>query len=97
MKSVNINDNPNFNYYEIVYASCIFIILLTSLLRAFAITGVTMKAAIALHRQLFQKMIGSSIRFFETTPSGEIQNLFSSDIDVGEFFFQKNFFFAVLT
>ncbi|XP_051169795.1 ATP-binding cassette sub-family C member 5-like isoform X2 [Leptopilina boulardi] len=82
MKSVNINDNPNFNYYEIVYASCIFIILLTSLLRAFAITGVTMKAAIALHRQLFQKMIGSSIRFFETTPSGEIQNLFSSDIDV---------------
>lgn len=86
MKSININENPNFNYYETIYASCILIVLLTSLLRAFAITGVTMKAASTLHRQLFSKMIGSSIRFFETTPSGEIQNLFSTDINVGENF-----------
>lgn len=82
IKSSNINDNPDFYYYETVYASCILVILFTSMLRAFAITGVTMKAANALHHKLFAKMIGSSIRFFETTPSGEIQNLFSTDIDV---------------
>ncbi|XP_043467235.1 multidrug resistance-associated protein 5-like isoform X1 [Leptopilina heterotoma] len=82
MKSININENPDFNYYETIYASCILIVLFTSLIRAFAITGVTMKAASTLHRQLFSKMIGSSIRFFETTPSGEIQNLFSTDINV---------------
>ena len=86
VQSNNINDNPNFNYYQTIYASCIFVILLTSLLRAFAITGATVKAATTLHKKLFLKLVGSSIRFFETTPIGRIQNLFSHDMEVGEFF-----------
>ncbi|XP_033230959.1 multidrug resistance-associated protein 5-like isoform X3 [Belonocnema kinseyi] len=82
VQSSNISQNPDFSYYQTIYASCIFVILLTSILRAFAITGITIKAATSLHNQLFSKMIGSSIRFFETTPVGRIQNLFSSDMDV---------------
>ncbi|XP_076234372.1 ATP-binding cassette sub-family C member 5-like [Calliopsis andreniformis] len=81
MISENLNDNPDFTYYQKIYAACIGAILLTSLIRGLIITYTTISASTTLHNKVFKKMIGSTITFFETTPSGRIQNILSRDID----------------
>ncbi|XP_043249230.1 multidrug resistance-associated protein 5-like isoform X1 [Colletes gigas] len=79
--SDNLNDNPDFAYYQNIYGACIGAILFTSLLRGLVITYTTITASTTLHNKVFKKMIESSLTFFETTPSGRIQNIFSRDID----------------
>lgn len=44
---------------------------------------VSLNAAKKLHNLLFNKVIKTSMQFFETTPQGRIQNLFSKDMDEG--------------
>lgn len=44
---------------------------------------VSLNAAKKLHNLLFNKVIKTSMQFFETTPLGRIQNLFSKDMDEG--------------
>jgi len=36
-----------------------------------------------LHDQVFEKLMSSPMRFFDVTPSGQILNRFSKDIDEG--------------
>ena len=79
--SDNLNDNPDFTYYQKIYASFIGVILLTSLLRGLAITYTTISASTTLHNKVFKKLIKSPVTFFEVTPIGRIQNIFSRDID----------------
>ncbi|XP_067211383.1 ATP-binding cassette sub-family C member 5 isoform X3 [Linepithema humile] len=79
--SENINANPNFSYYQNVYGACIAGILLTSFIRGVVIMFATIKASTTLHNTFLHKVINSPLKFFETTPSGRIQNVFSRDID----------------
>ncbi|CAL7952042.1 unnamed protein product [Xylocopa violacea] len=79
--SDNLNDNPDYSYYQSIYINCIGIILFTSLLRGLVITYTTISASTTLHNKVFKKMIKSTVTFFETTPIGRIQNIFSRDID----------------
>ncbi|XP_015521892.2 ATP-binding cassette sub-family C member 5 isoform X1 [Neodiprion lecontei] len=79
--STSIHDNPNFEYYRIVYAGMVGVIVLSSLLRSLAFTKATITASTNLHNNLFKKIITSPMRFFDTTPSGRIQHLFSRDMD----------------
>ncbi|CAL1686666.1 unnamed protein product [Lasius platythorax] len=77
----DINVNPDFSFYRNVYGAFIGGILLTGFIRGFAITFTTIKASTTLHNTFLRKIIGSPLMFFETTPSGRIQNVFSRDID----------------
>ncbi|XP_069692470.1 ATP-binding cassette sub-family C member 5-like isoform X3 [Periplaneta americana] len=79
--SHNINDNPDFSMYQTVYAAMIAVILGTSFIRGVIFTKVTLRASTHLHNKLFRKMMRSPMLFFETTPVGRIQNLFSRDMD----------------
>lgn len=81
--SDNINDNPDFWYYQTVYGATIGIILLASLLRTLVFTKATIGASTKLHNKLLKKIIQSPMRFFDTTPMGRIQHLFSRDVDEG--------------
>ncbi|GFG38298.1 hypothetical protein Cfor_11595 [Coptotermes formosanus] len=81
MPSRDISDNPDFMVYQMVYAIMIAIILGTSLLRGLAFTKVALKASSCLHDRLFSKIMCCPMQFFETTPTGRIQNLFSRDMD----------------
>lgn len=84
--SSNLNDNPNYSYYQNIYVSCIGVILLTSLLRGVVIMYATIKASTTLHNKVFKKIIKSTVTFFEITPIGRIQNIFSRDIDEGKMY-----------
>ncbi|XP_070510894.1 ATP-binding cassette sub-family C member 5-like isoform X3 [Cardiocondyla obscurior] len=79
--SENINANPHFSFYRDVYGACIGGILLTSFIRGVVITFTTIKGSTVLHNKFLGKIISSPLSFFETTPSGRIQNIFSRDID----------------
>nr|XP_050849544.1 ATP-binding cassette sub-family C member 5-like isoform X2 [Vespula vulgaris] len=79
--SDNIIDNPNFTYYQNIYATCIGFIIMTSLVRGLVITYATIRASTRVHNSVFKNIISSPLKFFETTPSGRIQNIFSRDID----------------
>ncbi|XP_011697103.1 PREDICTED: multidrug resistance-associated protein 5-like isoform X5 [Wasmannia auropunctata] len=79
--SENINANPDFSFYRNVYGACIAGILLTSFIRGLVIMFATIKASTTLHNTFLRKIISSPLAFFETTPSGRIQNIFSRDID----------------
>ncbi|XP_043795027.1 multidrug resistance-associated protein 5-like isoform X5 [Apis laboriosa] len=81
ISSNNLNDNPNYSYYQNIYIGCIGIILLTSLLRGLVIMYATINASTTLHNKVFKKIIKTTVTFFETTPIGRIQNIFSRDID----------------
>lgn len=67
-----------------VYGFLIIAILGTSLLRGVIFTKVTIRASKIFHREMYLKMICSPMRYFETTPIGRIQNLFSRDLDEGK-------------
>ncbi|EGI66812.1 Sodium leak channel non-selective protein [Acromyrmex echinatior] len=79
--SEDINANPDFPFYRDIYGACIIGILLTSFLRGLVIMFATIKASTTLHNTFLHKIISSPLSFFETTPSGRIQNVFSRDID----------------
>ncbi|KAK2586704.1 hypothetical protein KPH14_011742 [Odynerus spinipes] len=79
--SDNIIDNPDFKYYRNIYAACIGSIIVTSFIRGLVITYATIHASTTLHNTVFKKMVTSPLKFFETTPSGRIQNIFSRDVD----------------
>lgn len=81
--SDNMNDNPHFGYYQNIYAGTIGVILLTSAVRTLVYTKATLGASTNMHNVLFRKIISSPMRFFDTTPTGRIQHLFSRDVDEG--------------
>ncbi|KAF6027753.1 hypothetical protein EB796_013942 [Bugula neritina] len=54
-----------------------------------------LKASTTLHDQVFEKLMSSPMRFFDVTPSGQILNRFSKDIDEADTllpFFSDQFF-----
>lgn len=46
----------------------------------------TINASTTLHNKVFKKIIKTTVTFFETTPIGRIQNIFSRDIDEGRIY-----------
>lgn len=46
----------------------------------------TINASTTLHNKVFKKIIKTTVTFFETTPIGRIQNIFSRDIDEGKIY-----------
>lgn len=79
--STNLGDNPDYVFYQTIYASTIGFILLTCALRCFVFTRATIRASSVIHHELFQKIIHSPMLFFETNPIGRLQNIFSRDLD----------------
>ena len=80
-------DNPDLGFYETIYGTCIAAILLTSALRGLVMARASIRASTNLHNRVFTKILSSSMQFFETTPRGRIQNIFSRDTDESNFFF----------
>ncbi|XP_078051143.1 ATP-binding cassette sub-family C member 5-like isoform X2 [Augochlora pura] len=79
--SENLSDNPDYTYYQNIYGACIGAILFTSLIRGLMISYTTINASTTLHYKVFKKMIETTLTFFEVTPVGRLQNIFSRDID----------------
>ncbi|XP_076846892.1 ATP-binding cassette sub-family C member 5 isoform X2 [Brachyhypopomus gauderio] len=79
--SHSMRDNPLMQYYAAVYTMSMAIMLLLKLLRGIIFVKGTLRASSRLHEELFQKILRSPMKFFDTTPTARILNRFSKDMD----------------
>ncbi|CAB3237240.1 unnamed protein product [Arctia plantaginis] len=66
--------------YLTVYGSVILGIILFSQLRIISFVVMTMRASQNLHNTIYEKLIVTVMRFFDTNPSGRVLNRFSKDM-----------------
>lgn len=67
---------------ECLYIFGILIVLvgLVCFLRAYMFFNICMRASEVLHNKMFASILGATMRFFDTNPSGRILNRFSKDM-----------------
>uniref|UniRef100_A0AAY4DND6 ATP-binding cassette sub-family C member 5 n=1 Tax=Denticeps clupeoides TaxID=299321 RepID=A0AAY4DND6_9TELE len=73
--------NPHIRYYSMVYVLSMGVALCLKTTRGLVFVKCTLRASSVLHDKLFQKILLSPMRFFDTTPLGRILNRFSRDMD----------------
>lgn len=79
--SHSISDHPNLRLYTTVYGSSVAVMIVLTAFRAFVFMKATLRASSTMHNDIFEKMMASPMKFFDTTPVGRIINRFSSDLD----------------
>ncbi|XP_021561509.1 ATP-binding cassette sub-family C member 11 [Neomonachus schauinslandi] len=77
----DILDNPQLLYYQLVYGLSILLLICMGVCSSGAFTKITREASSALHNELFNKVSGSPMSFFDTTPTGRLLNCFKGDLD----------------
>uniref|UniRef100_A0A3Q3K208 ATP-binding cassette sub-family C member 5 n=1 Tax=Monopterus albus TaxID=43700 RepID=A0A3Q3K208_MONAL len=79
--SVSMKDNPMMQHYATIYTASMGIMLFFKLIRGIAFVKGTLRASSKLHDELFHKILRCTMKFFDTTPMGQILNRFSKDMD----------------
>ncbi|CAH0584374.1 unnamed protein product [Chrysodeixis includens] len=69
-------------FYVYVWAVAIFGCIIFTSGRSFMFLWVCMQSSINLHNQMFSNILGATMRFFDTNPSGRILNRFSKDMGI---------------
>ncbi|XP_053126324.1 ATP-binding cassette sub-family C member 12 isoform X4 [Hemicordylus capensis] len=77
----SISDNPDLQYYQLVYGLSIVCMFTFSMIKAYVFTKATLLASSNLHDAMFSKILQSPMSFFDTTPTGRVVNRFSKDMD----------------
>ncbi|NWX23536.1 MRP7 protein, partial [Aegotheles bennettii] len=74
------NGSVDVNFYLVVYGSIAGANSLFTILRAFLFAYGAVRAATVIHNRLLQRVLKATVTFFDTTPTGQILNRFSSDL-----------------
>ncbi|XP_055153991.1 ATP-binding cassette sub-family C member 12 isoform X1 [Symphalangus syndactylus] len=67
--------------YQWVYAASMVFVLVFDVTKGFVFTKTTLMASSSLHDTVFDKILKSTMSFFDTTPTGRLMNRFSKDMD----------------
>ncbi|XP_063809426.1 ATP-binding cassette sub-family C member 5-like isoform X1 [Pseudophryne corroboree] len=81
VSSGNMKDNPDLQFYIYIYAFSMVAVVLMRFMRGYVFVKSTLKSSTKLHELLFQKVLCSPVKFFDTTPLGRILNRFTKDVD----------------
>ncbi|KAI4890792.1 hypothetical protein NFI96_010580, partial [Prochilodus magdalenae] len=77
----NISDNPDLEFYQMIYGVVVIAMLVLSVAKGYSFTKVTLHASSKLHDSMFKRILASPMSFFDTTPTGRMVNRFSKDQD----------------
>ncbi|XP_062576849.1 ATP-binding cassette sub-family C member 5-like, partial [Saccostrea cucullata] len=81
VKNMNIQDNPELDFYALIYGMGVIAIVVFTVFRAFLFMKVTLRASSKMHDRNFRKILRCPMTFFDSTPIGRIVNRFSYDMD----------------
>ncbi|KAM4045947.1 ATP-binding cassette sub-family C member 5-like isoform 2-T2 [Anomaloglossus baeobatrachus] len=79
--SGSMKDNPDLHFYIYIYAISMVAVLVMRFVRGYVFVKSTLRASTKLHDLLFEKVLCSPIKLFDTTPLGRILNRFTKDVD----------------
>ncbi|GCB74809.1 hypothetical protein scyTo_0003902 [Scyliorhinus torazame] len=82
MKKNDTVINKDQNYYKIWYSILCSIGVILCLITSLTVEWMGLTAAKNLHRNLLNKIILAPVRFFDSTPLGQILNRFSADTNI---------------
>ncbi|KAF4090918.1 hypothetical protein AMELA_G00031150 [Ameiurus melas] len=77
----SISNNPDLDFYQMIYGLTIVAMVVLSALKGYTFTKVTLHASSKLHDTMFRTILASPMSFFDTTPTGRMVNRFSKDQD----------------
>lgn len=75
-------DNPDLYFYLSVFGYAIAATVVSMTLKAYVFMTLSLRASHVLHNTLFDKILHSTMEFFDTTPTGRILNRFQKDQDM---------------
>ncbi|XP_039253748.2 ATP-binding cassette sub-family C member 5-like [Styela clava] len=75
-------DNPKLYFYLSVFGYTIAASVFSMMLKAYVFATLSLRASHGLHNMLFDKIMHSTMEFFDTTPTGRILNRFQKDQDM---------------
>ncbi|XP_061171411.1 ATP-binding cassette sub-family C member 5-like [Saccostrea echinata] len=81
VKNMNIQDNPQLDFYALIYGMGVIAMVVFTVFRAFLFMKVTLRASSKMHDRNFRKILRCPMTFFDSTPIGRIVNRFSYDMD----------------
>ncbi|KAL8625042.1 hypothetical protein ACOMHN_012051 [Nucella lapillus] len=79
--SHSVTDHPLRMTFTLIYGMTLVAIIVFLVIRAVCFMKYTLRAASAMHDDVFEKVLRCPMSFFDTTPLGRIVNRFSSDMD----------------
>ncbi|RIB18389.1 P-loop containing nucleoside triphosphate hydrolase protein [Gigaspora rosea] len=72
----------NINHYLIVYSSLEFLEIFLMIIGSYLMIKCTLRPSKKLHKNLLDKIVFATIKFYDTTPIGRIINRFSKDMEL---------------
>ncbi|XP_008207016.1 probable multidrug resistance-associated protein lethal(2)03659 isoform X1 [Nasonia vitripennis] len=82
-------------YYVNIYTALILSILIVGIIRALTYTTVCQRSSEVLHNRAFNAVVRTSLRFFNTNPSGSILSRFSQDVSIIDELLPRNLFESI--
>ncbi|KAF6040456.1 ABCC5 [Bugula neritina] len=79
--SPNVLLNPKLSMYQAVYGCSLVFILIVFVGETIFFAKMSLRSSTKLHDTIFAKIVASPMKFFDVTPSGQILNRFSKDLD----------------
>ncbi|KAM4699734.1 ATP-binding cassette sub-family C member 5-like [Discoglossus pictus] len=77
----SMRNYPHLDFYISIYIVSMVLVILLRFFRGFVFVKSTLKASTKLHDLLFNKVLRSPVKLFDTTPLGRILNRFTKDMD----------------
>jgi len=79
--SDSLLDHPKLNFFVTVYGCSLIAVVIFTVLKSLTYMKVSLHASSKLHDMIFRKVVASPMSFFDVTPSGQVMNRFSKDMD----------------
>eukprot|EP00057_Strongylocentrotus_purpuratus_P027802 XP_011682276.1 PREDICTED: multidrug resistance-associated protein 5 [Strongylocentrotus purpuratus] len=93
---MSLSEDANLGFYALVYAVSLAVVFVVAGLKSLIYMKLTMRSSSTLHNRLFERVVRSPMRFFDTTPTGHILNRFSKDMDEVDVMLPVNVDIAVM-
>lgn len=77
----NIADNPDLQIYQMVHGLSLVALVFVGLCKGFGMATCLLRGSSRMHERMLKRVMKCPMAFFDSTPSGQVMNRFSKDMD----------------